>query len=191
MKDFDLGALRCNPHMVFYRKGVAMNASQYLLLAVDDSEGTDRAVNYVATIIGGQSGFRICLFHVFVPLPPSLVEFGGAENPEEEERREAVQRDARAQWIAKAQACAESIFAKAQSILRTAGVPAQAVETQLATPLNGEGVVTNILEAARANKCGTVVVGRESFSWLQELFQHDIGEELIRRGQGLAIWVVE
>jgi K+-sensing histidine kinase KdpD len=51
--------------------------------------------------------------------------------------------------------------------------------------------VTNILEGARANQCGTVVVGRQSFSWLQELFQHHIGEELIRRGQGLAIWVVE
>ena len=65
------------------------------------------------------------------------------------------------------------------------------METQLATPLNGEAVVTNILEAARANQCGTVVVGRDSFSWLQELFQHHVGEELVRRGQGFAIWVVE
>ena len=145
----------------------------------------------VASIIEGQPGVRLFLLHVFAPLPPKLLEFGGAENPAEEERREAAQRDARTQWIARAKACADDLFAKAQSILRTAGVPAQAVETQLATPLNGEAVVTNILEAARANQCGTVVVGRQSFSWLQELFQHHIGEELIRRGQGLAIWVVE
>jgi nucleotide-binding universal stress UspA family protein len=165
------------------RKGAAMNASRCLLLAIDNSEGTDRAVNYVATIIDGQPGFRICLFHVSVSLPPSLLEFGGAENPEEEERREAALRGARTQWIARANAYAEGIFARAQSILRAAGVPAQAVETQLATPLNSEGGVTTILEAARANQCGTVVVGRQSFSWLQELFQHHIGEELIRRGQ--------
>jgi nucleotide-binding universal stress UspA family protein len=168
-----------------------MNASKYILLAVDDSEATTRAVTYVASIIEGQPGFRLCLLHVFAPLPPQLLEFGGAENPAEEERWEAVQKDARTQWIAGAKACADDLFAKAQSILRTAGVPAHAVETQLAIPLSGEAVVTNILEGARANQCGTVVVGRQSFSWLQELFQHHIGEELIRRGQGLAIWVVE
>jgi nucleotide-binding universal stress UspA family protein len=168
-----------------------MNANKYILLAVDDSEATTRAVTYVASIIEGQLGVRLCLLHVFAPLPPKLLEFGGAENPAEEEKREAVQKDARTQWIARAKACAEDIFAKAQSILCTAGVPAHAVETQLATPLNGEAVVTNILEAARANQCGTVVVGRDSFSWLQELFQHHVGEELVRRGQGFAIWVVE
>jgi nucleotide-binding universal stress UspA family protein len=147
-----------------------MNASQYILRAVDDSEVTARAVTYVASIIEGQPGVRLCLLHVFAPLPPKLLEFGGAENPAEEERREAVQTDARTQWIARAKASAEDIFAKAQSILCTAGVLAHAVETQLATPLHGEAVVTNILEAARANQCGTVVVGRDSFSWLQELF---------------------
>jgi K+-sensing histidine kinase KdpD len=64
-------------------------------------------------------------------------------------------------------------------------------ETQLATSLNGEAVATSILEAARANRCGTVVIGRESFPWLKELFQHHMGDELIRRGRGLAIWVIE
>jgi Universal stress protein family len=168
-----------------------MHANKYILLAVDDSEATARAVTYVASIIEGQPGVRLCLLHVFAPLSSKLLEFGGAENPAEEERREAVQKDARTQWIARATICAEDLFAKAQSIFYTAGVPAHAVETQLATPLNGEAVVTDILEAARANQCGTVVVGRGSFSWLQELFQHHIGEELIRKGQGLAIWVVE
>ena len=125
-----------------------MHASKYIPLAVDDSEATARAVTYVASIIGGQPGFRLCLLHISAPLPPKLLEFGGAENPAEE-------------------------------------------ETQLAIPLSGEAVVANILEAARANQCGTVVVGRQSFSWPQELSQHHIGEELLRKGQGLAIWVVE
>jgi hypothetical protein len=39
--------------------------------------------------------------------------------------------------------------------------------------------------------CGTVVVGRKSFSGLQNSFRHDIAEDLIRAGEGLAVWVVE
>jgi K+-sensing histidine kinase KdpD len=99
--------------------------------------------------------------------------------------------DAQVQWLASTKASVRHVFAEAHALLRTAGIPDQAVGTEFATSLSGEAAVTNILEAARTNQCGTVVVGRQSFSWLQELFQHHVGEELVRRGQGFAIWVVE
>jgi nucleotide-binding universal stress UspA family protein len=73
-------------------------------------------------------------------------------------------RNAQAQWLASAKASAQHLFSKAQAILRTVGIPDQAVGTELATSLSGEDVVTSILEAARRNQCGMVVVGRDSFS---------------------------
>jgi nucleotide-binding universal stress UspA family protein len=40
-------------------------------------------------------------------------------------------------------------------------------------------------------KCDTVVIGRKSLSWLRELIDGDPAEELVRRGKGFTIWVVE
>jgi K+-sensing histidine kinase KdpD len=52
-------------------------------------------------------------------------------------------------------------------------------------------MVTDILEAAQADRCETIVVGRHSFTLLQRIFRHPVADELIRRGQGYTIWVVE
>jgi K+-sensing histidine kinase KdpD len=93
--------------------------------------------------------------------------------------------------VATAEQAAAPIFAHATAILQEAGVPAQVVEMQISTSIGGQDVVPEILAAARAGQHGTFVVGREAFSWLQERFHHHVGDELIRQGQGLTIWVVE
>jgi K+-sensing histidine kinase KdpD len=59
------------------------------------------------------------------------------------------------------------------------------------TSINGQSMVTDILEAAQADRCETIVVGRHSFTLLQRIFRHPVADELIRRGQGYTIWVVE
>ena len=168
-----------------------MKANKRLLVAVDDSEASSRAVTYVAALLSGKKGFRVRLFHVPKPLPPGLLEFPGSENPQEEQRLDAAEKAARAHWLEAAEKAAQPVFTKANAILRKANVPAPALETQLAPAESGQDVVGAILEEARRSACRTVVVGRESFSWLHELFQHHVGDELIRRGHGLTIWVVE
>jgi nucleotide-binding universal stress UspA family protein len=167
-----------------------MNANK-ILIAVDDSEASSRAVAYVATLIGGKKGFSVRLFHVLTPLSPELLEFVGSENTDVEERMEAEERAAQARWIKAAEKAAQPVFTQAESILRKAGVPLEAVETQFSTSVSNQDMVADILEEARASQCGTIVVGRESFSKLKELFRHHVGDELLRKGQGFTIWVVE
>jgi len=60
-----------------------------LLVIVDGSSAGQRAVEYVAVLIGRRKGFRICLAHLLPPLPAELLEFGGVENPTEETREQA------------------------------------------------------------------------------------------------------
>jgi K+-sensing histidine kinase KdpD len=52
-------------------------------------------------------------------------------------------------------------------------------------------IAAEIIEQAQACQCSTIAVGRASFSWLREYFEHHVADELVRQGQGLAIWVVE
>lgn len=55
-----------------------------LPIAVDGSEGSRKALEYVAAIARERRGLHIHLLHALPPPPPALQEFGGAEDPEEE-----------------------------------------------------------------------------------------------------------
>jgi hypothetical protein len=58
-----------------------LNRNKRILVAVDNSKASMRAVNYVANIIAGMRDFTVCLLHVPGPLPPELREFGRSEDP--------------------------------------------------------------------------------------------------------------
>jgi nucleotide-binding universal stress UspA family protein len=164
-----------------------MSECHTLLIAVDDSEATARAVTYVASIAGRHRDVRLHLWHV-APIPPEFLEFGGSEDVQVEEKREAELAQSRLGYL---EDVAQAVFAQAQAILNHVGVPAGAVDTHFLTTMDGEDLVQNLLEAARANACDTIVVGRQSHSWLRELVQHHLADELVRQGEGLTVWVVE
>jgi nucleotide-binding universal stress UspA family protein len=164
-----------------------MNACHNLLIAVDDSEATARAVTYVASIVGRRRDVRLHLLQV-APIPPEFLEFGGSEDPQVEEHREAGLARSRLGYV---EDLAQAVFAQAQASLDQAGVPAGAVETHVLTTIDGEDLIQNLLEAARTNACDTIVVGRQSHSWLRELVQHHLADELVRKGEGFTLWVVE
>jgi nucleotide-binding universal stress UspA family protein len=168
-----------------------VDANRNILIAVDDSEAASRAVAYVAMMIGGRRGFYVRLVHVLPPLPPELMEFGGAENPAVEEEKEAEIRDAQARWLKQAEKTAAPVFESAKAVLRRARVPMRAVTTYCCPSVPGENFVTDLLEDARTNACGTVVIGRESFTGLRRFFAHHFADELVRQGHGLTICVVE
>ena len=170
-----------------------MNTSGHILVAVDDSEASDRAVAYVGALIGGRQGYRVRLLHILPPLPPSLLEVGGSENPAIEQREETTIHNQQATWLAEAEKQARPALQRARSGLRQANVPDQAIETEFVVSINGQSMVTDILDAAKTSQCGTIVVGRESFHGLQAFFahHHHVGDELVAKGHGVTIWVVK
>jgi nucleotide-binding universal stress UspA family protein len=168
-----------------------MDADKCMLIAVDASEASDRAVAYVAHMMQGQQDLRVLLFHVPAPMPPELLEFGGRENPDAEEQTEAALHSAQAAWLEQVKQAAQPVFARAQTQLRQAAVAESAVETQIATPVSGEALHTTILEAAQQAHCETVVVGRAAFSWLQELVQSHLADTLLQQAKGCTLWIVQ
>ena len=173
------------------RKAESMSNAKHILIAVDDSEASYRAVTYVGSIMRGGEGFRVCLLHVLPPLPRELLEFGGSEDPQQEEREETRIKTEQAHWIEAVAQAAEPVFTRAKHILHAARVPADAVETQIVDTVNTQDIVLNILETAHARHCGTVVVGRQSYHGLKVLLTSHVSDALISQGNGLAVWVVE
>ncbi len=168
-----------------------MSNAKHILIAVDDSEASYRAVAYVGSIMRGCEGFRVCLLHALPPLPREFLEFGGSEDPQQEEREETRLQTEQARWIEAVAQAAEPVFTRAKHILHAARVPEDAVETQMVDTVNTQDIVLNILETAHARHCGTVVVGRQAHHGLKALLTSHVSDALISQGEGLAIWVVE
>ncbi len=168
-----------------------MKGKKKILVAVDASKDSMRAVNYVASIIEGQIDFTVCLLHVLGPVPPELSEFRGSEDPWMEEELEKELENKRIRWIETSKKKALPWLEKAKSIFEKARLPAKAIETEFWIDCSREGLMADLIEAGRARKCNTVVVGRKSFSWIKEIFQHHVADQLVRHAHNLTIWVVE
>ena len=52
-----------------------------LLIVVDESPATKRALEYVAQVASPRRDFRVCLAHALPSPPPEQVEFRGAREP--------------------------------------------------------------------------------------------------------------
>lgn len=86
---------------------------------------------------------------------------------------------------------AQRALGMATATLRREGVSAGALDIQFSEAVEGLGAPERVLELARARRCDTVIVGRESMSWFRELMHDNLADELVRRGKGYTIWVVE
>src|ERR1017187_6073893 len=154
-----------------------------LLVVVDESPATRRALEYVAQLGSRRRGFQICLAHALPSPPPELVEFRGAEKA----RLRAYKR----RWIAVVEMTEQRALDRANAILLRGGVAKMAIEAHYCNLLDASRATEEILRLARLRMCDTVVIGRESLSWLGELIHGDPAEELVRQGKGFTIWVVE
>lgn len=165
--------------------------TQKLLVAIDDSTASERAVAQVARRMQEQSACHILLLHVPRPIPPKLLEHGGSEDPQEEQCLEAELDAAQAAWRQHMTQAAQPVFTKARAILQEANIPEQAIETQIYTPVPGQDLTTAIVDVAHDTASGTVVVGRSSFSWLRELLQPHVADKLSQEEHAFKLWVVE
>lgn len=167
-----------------------MERTDNILVAVDGTEASLKAVTYVAQMVQGHDAIHICLFHVLPPIPPRLLEFGGAEDPQKELMLSAELKTAQFEWIEKAKDSARPSLKTAHIILGDHGVSQDRISIHFSSPIHKPNVVREVLEAAKQRHCGTVVVGRHRLPWVQELFHQHTGEGLVEKGQECSVWVI-
>ena len=168
-----------------------MTHATRFLVAIDETEASMRAVDYLARMVAGRPDAEIRLLHVLPPLPPALLETGGAPDEESQTRIESEQEEEQRQWIARATAAAEPLFDRARTRLEEAGVSAGAVVAQALDAIPEDRLPARILDAARQAGCETVVMGRRARSGLARLLAQPASEAVVKQGRGLAIWIVE
>ena len=145
-----------------------------ILLAIDDSDSSKRAVDYVGRIVGGAEGFEITVMHVIEEPHEDFYET-------EEERQRAIE---------EAREKTEVLLKRAADRLAELGAAPGSVS--LEHPVKPcESLAECILEEHEAKEFGTLVVGRRGISKSEELLFGSVSNKLIRYSTRGAVWVVE
>jgi nucleotide-binding universal stress UspA family protein len=153
------------------------------LVAMDGSDEAMRAVDYVGTMLAG-SDCAVTLFHVlrgfdflslgfegdFVPTPEIL---GGEEIKAEFQRAEEAMK---------------SVFNQAQDTLEKAGLKGDQINSKIVTGAASRAKA--IVEEAKNQGYGTIVVGRRGLSRVEEFFMGRVSSKVMQLAKEMAVWVV-
>lgn len=129
-------------------------ASEKILVALDDSEGAWRAVDFVGRRFGRSTGVRITLLHVLPDLPPEFWDIGHFLTRGEQRVRERTIEE----WETAQEKKWTGLVRKARAYLVRSGISATAVRRKF-VPGVGDAA-TEIVDEARRGGFSTVVIGR-------------------------------
>jgi nucleotide-binding universal stress UspA family protein len=161
-----------------------------ILVAIDDFNGLEPLISYVAGLADGSDRFHVHLFHAAGPLPPQLLESPGAENAAEEIKVEQEQEKEQEHWALERKAKTMRLLDN-QKLRLAANLPEKNISVHFTALYQRSDLVGEIINVAQQNSCGTIIVGHESFGWLREQFHSHISEKLISDSPSAAVCVVK
>ena len=151
-----------------------LDVNRNILIAVDASENSRRAVQYVADLLGGIKGFKVSILHVI-------------REPEEDEFPVEEQKD---KWFITQRQETDRMLEEYRRILLDAHFAPEDVairSTLRACPSMAEC----ILEERDMHEYKTIVVGRKGLSRKEEFLFGSISGKIVRIARNCTVWVVE
>jgi nucleotide-binding universal stress UspA family protein len=157
-----------------------MNSSQptvkdkHLLIAVDESDSSRRAVLYVADFLGGFPGFTVTLLRIIPEPDEDFFESDAARN----------------KWMSEKMQAANVMLANYRQVLIQSGFPEDKVRFRACIE-ESRSFSDAILETRCDLTCCTIVVGRHHKSKAEEFLFGSTSNKLIHEAKNCAVWVVE
>ncbi len=162
-----------------------------ILLAIDGSDLSNRAIDHVGSIVGSCKGFGITLLHV-LSVPPALREHPGSEDPDEERRLEEELKEGKQQWMKESHTELEkSLFGPAKERLKAKGLTDEAatVRTKVAADAHSD-IAAAIVDEAKRGDYAVVVLGRRGKSTLKDFLMGTVVHKVVHQVGDCAVWVV-
>ena len=158
--------------------------SQRILVSMDPSEDSLRAVDYVGSMLGGSSGYELVLFHALRGIDVFEQILGRPLWPSHEK-----------EWVEKAEnemedasKHMETTFQEARRRLERLGIDLARVKQKIATGVASRAGA--IVDEASMGAFDTIVVGRRGLSKVQEFFMGRVGNKVIQLAKDKTVWVV-
>lgn len=150
------------------------DTERHLLVAVDESENSRRAVMYLADFFGGLAGVFITLLSII---------------PEPSEDYFATEAE-RLAWLGEKQQTMEKILQGYKDILLGAGFEPRQIETRLSVR-RCASIGDAILEEQEKLRCCIVVVGRRGITHSEEFIFGSTSNRILHHARNCAVMVVE
>jgi nucleotide-binding universal stress UspA family protein len=150
--------------------------SNRVLIAIDNSENALRAVDHAGFMLAG-TDCPVTIFHSMRHLRRFVPQEVLDEAPELEEL-----------WKTKAGQEIEPFMTKAKEMLVKAGVSESQISKKVVD--GSRSAASDILEEARNNEYGTIVMGRRGISGVQEFFMGSVSSKVLQNSTGMAVWIV-
>jgi nucleotide-binding universal stress UspA family protein len=150
------------------------STNKNILIAVDESENSRRAVSYVAQFLGGIEGFKVIILHV-IPIP----EDDFFPNSTEREK-----------WLSQHRGKVDAMLGGYRQILIRAGFHPSDVSVRC--PIRYCPSMAECILAERdETEYDTIVVGRHGLSRSEEFIFGSISSKIVNHARNCTIWVVE
>ncbi|WP_372682861.1 universal stress protein [Desulfosarcina sp.] len=146
----------------------------HIVIAVDGSENSRRAVAYVSGLIGGLTGFTVTLLHVI-----HAPEEDFFSSPQERER-----------WVNSGRKKVEAWITDYRGLLIAAGVDAGDVSIR-AVERDGPSLARLILAEVTSLEAGTIVLGRQGLSRKEEFLFGSVSKQIVSHARNCTVWVVQ
>lgn len=151
--------------------------SKKLLLPIDGSPNSKRALNNAAWLLSGSEFTEVTILYVLTSLfPKEITERSPDSKKIEAPFHERLIKDA------------EELLSAAKKTLIKGGVPADSVRTHLET--KSLGVSRSILKFAKKENYNSIMIGRRGISLAKQFFFGSVSNKIIQQAQDMAVWVV-
>lgn len=156
-----------------------------ILIAIDDSPGAFKAVEYVAQQFAEARELEIGLVHILPNLPAIFWDEGHILSEDEKrERKKVVDK-----WLADRKARMEPVFKKAVAALTAQGVNPLQVATKSIS--DSTDVAESLLEEAKDSGYQTLVLGRRGMAAGKHLFPGAVASSIIARAGRVTVTIVD
>jgi nucleotide-binding universal stress UspA family protein len=152
-----------------------------ILIAMDETEYAVSVAQYVGTMLKGVSGLEVFLYH-FCP--------SGIQNLDSTEAQEL--QEAGEHWLERKMEIIEGFFKEAKQVLEKSGIPGRHIYTQFFCDIShpDKKISQGILDEVKAEKIGTLVLGRKGSSRAREFRLGSVALRTVSAAENCAVWVV-
>lgn len=144
-----------------------------ILLCVDSSTNSDRAVEYLTQLGDVLSEATFCILHIYPEPPPNFLQKGGILND----------------YIRKREQRGINLINKARLRLIQRGF-SEARISSVVSMAEGMTISQRVLEIRKQGGFGTVIVGKRGISKAEEFLFGSVSNALARQSKEFTVWIV-
>ncbi|EPR43979.1 UspA domain-containing protein [Desulfovibrio sp. X2] len=145
-----------------------------ILVAVDGSENSRRAVEHVAAVLVCSCEFMVTLLHVIAEPDPDYFDDSPAR---------------RLEWMGKERREAETYLEEYKRILTGAGLPSSRVTVEV-KEMDCPSIAQCILAQRESLGADIIVLGRQGRGAREELLLGSVSKRVVHHAHKCAIWIV-